>query len=262
MKKDKAPAQAPTWAKKTLPAMLDTFFAENCPNLGGALTRRPIVEAIMRLVDECLPPTERLRPGQMVWLAVDEHETAGYGKSIERCRLKPVVMDLIHGGDIEDYIAGVSKMERQTKVAVRLFMQAKEQGGVLSLADAAAMMRLSAPTISKYVRGYEEQHQTVIPRRGTIHDMGPTLTHKRIICQKHCAEGKTIEQTAMETHHSPEAVIRYVGDFRRVQACLLAKWTPEQTAFATGLSLRLVGEYLELLNEDKDENLNDSDIPF
>jgi len=258
MKKQKDPHAPPAWSRKTLSAVLDHFLAENCPGLGGALTRNPVVKRIIEIVDECLPATERLRPGQMTWLAVAEDETAGYGKRLEHCRLKPVIVDLINMDDLDHYLAGLSKRERQTKVAVRLFSQAKAQGGVLTHADVAAMMRLAPGTISRYILEYERVNKAMVPRRGNIHDMGPTLTHKRVICRKHCAEGKTIEQTARETHHSSASVTRYVNDFKRVQACLKANWMPSQAAFATGLSLRLVGEYLELLNEGKNkEEKND-----
>ncbi|MBN2686418.1 MAG: DUF1670 domain-containing protein [Pontiellaceae bacterium] len=59
-------------------------------------------------------------------------------------------------------------------------------------------MRVSAGTMGKYVRDYEWAFNEILPRRGTIHDMGPTLTYKRIICHKHIVEGKSIEQTARE----------------------------------------------------------------
>jgi len=38
------------------------------------------------------------------------------------------------------------------------------------------------------------------------------LTHKRIICEKHFLEGKSVQQTARETYRSPQAVIRYAND--------------------------------------------------
>jgi len=107
----------------------------------------------------------------------------------------------------------VKKRERQKKVAVRLFRQSYEQKGVLSNADVGSIMRLSPATVSGNIREYEKQTGQIVPRRGTIHDMGRNLTHKRIICQKHFLEGKSVEQTARETYHSPQAVFRYTNDF-------------------------------------------------
>ena len=66
---------------------------------------------------------------------------------------------------------------------MRLFRQSYEQKGVLTDADVGSMMRLSPVTVSGYIREYEKETGGIVPRRGTIHDMGRTLTHKRIICE-------------------------------------------------------------------------------
>jgi hypothetical protein len=90
----------------------------------------------------------------------------------------------------------------------------------------------------------------MVPRRGNIHDMGLTLTHKKIICQKVFGEGKSVEQTARETYHSPAAVVRYVNDFKRVRECLKERMSPKKIAFATGLSLSLTNQYVDMIKED------------
>lgn len=250
MRKYEPPASSPVYERKSFASALDTFLSECCPSLRGELIRKPVVKEICRLVDEYYPSTERMRMGQVLWYAVDVNEKAGFGKRIEHCRLQPVIVDLIHESDIEDVLSGLAKKERQKKVAVRIFKQSYDQGGVMTNADVGAIMRLSPATISKYVREYEKEHEVMVPRRGNIHDMGRTLTHKRLICQKHLKEGKTIEQTAQETCHSPEAVRRYVNDFNRVRECLKAGWTVEKTAYATGLSKNLAQEYIDMMGDD------------
>ena len=82
----KVPIQKPSWLRKGLPSAIDVFLEESCPQLGGTLTREPVVREIMKLVDEYLPSTERMRQGQVLWYAVDENETSGYGKKIEKCK--------------------------------------------------------------------------------------------------------------------------------------------------------------------------------
>jgi hypothetical protein len=247
--KGKAPVSPPPYLKKGFKSALDGFFRENVPQLGGALTRAPVVERIYQMVEEYFPSTERLKMGQMIWYAVDEAEKAGYGKSLQNSKLRPVILDILHETDIEDVLQGVRKRERQKKVAVRLFTQSYEQKGVLTNADVGSMMRLSPVTVSGYIREYEKQSGKIIPRRGTIHDMGRTLTHKRIICQKHFLEGKSVEQTARETYHSPQAVVRYANDFMRVRECLKEGWGVERIAYTTGLSKSLTQEYADMINE-------------
>lgn len=189
-----------------------------------------------------------MRMGQIMWYAVDVDERAGYGKSIEKCKLNPVILDLVNLKDVDDLINGVKKRDRNKNTIVRLFNQAYEQRSVLTNADVAGMLRLSPGTISKYVREFESETGKLVPRRGNIHDLGPTLTHKRIICIKCLQEGKTIEVTARETNHSPAAVTRYINDFKRVHTCLKDGWAVEKISYATGLSKSLTKEYINLIN--------------
>jgi hypothetical protein len=158
--------------KKTFASALDRFFEEQCPQLGGHLTRQVIVNNVQSLVEEFYPPHSHLRMGQVMWPAVDENETAAYGKSIEKTKLKPVFVDMIAPEDIEAMLKGEKAKLIRQRAAVRLFEQAKEQQAVFTGVDVATMMRLSPATISNYVRDWEKQNQTSVPRRGTIHDMG------------------------------------------------------------------------------------------
>jgi predicted transcriptional regulator len=240
--------------KKGFKAALNCFLTEQVPQLGGELSRQPIVNHIFSMVREYFPATENMQMGQMLWYAVDEKEKSGYGKSLDKCKQRPVVLDIIHATDVEDVLNGIKKRARQKKVAVRLFDQAYEQKGVLTHADVGAIMRLAPGTVSRYIVEYEKETGKMVPRRGNIHDMGPTLTHKKIICKKLFGEGKSVEQTARETHHSPAAVVRYANDFKRVRECLKERWSPKKIAFATGLSQSLTLQYVDMLKED--------DLPF
>jgi hypothetical protein len=242
--------ETPPWSRKTFNAALSGFFKEHCPQIGGDLMVKALVDALSKVLEELCPKTERLRPGQLVWLAVDQGETSGYGKRIEDCKLRPVVLDLVSSGDIDAFIEGLPKRERMKLASKRLFEQAFEQGGVLTSEDVAAMLKISSCTVGHYVREMERDLGLPIPRRGNVHDLGPTLTHKRIICVKCLKEGKTIEETARETSHSTEAVTRYVNDFKRIKTCLDAGWPLEKISYATKLSKSLTLQYINLIEED------------
>lgn len=141
---------------------------------------------------------------------------------------------------------------------------------MLTGVDVATMMQLSPATISRYVVQREKAHQTSVPRRGTIHDMGRLVTHKRQICYKMIVEGKSVEQTARETNHSPEAVTRYVKDYKRILACLHKGLTPTETSFVAKVSETLVFEYVNLIQENQVDikeqmeknEISLKDIPF
>ena len=49
---------------------------------------------------------------------------------------------------------------------------------------------------------YERASGESVPRRGTVHDMGRSITHKAIICYKRLVEQKPTSQVAQETFHS------------------------------------------------------------
>ena len=101
--------------------------------------------------------------------------------------------------------------------------------------------------------------------------MGRSFTHKRKICYKMVVEGKSVEQIARETNHSPEAITRYIKDYKRILACLHRGLSPNETAFVVKVSQRLVYEYLNLIHEnqidikeqmDNKEYIDFDDIPF
>ena len=110
--------------------------------------------------------------------------------------------------------------------------------------------------------GQEKETGKLVPRRGNVHDIGPTLTHKRIICIEHLKEGKTVEETARETNHSPEAVVRYTSDFRRIHLCLKEGFDLCKISKTTGLSHSLVEQYVDLIENNDKVIENDAELPF
>jgi hypothetical protein len=62
-------------------------------------------------------------------------------------------------------------------------------------------------------------------------------------------EKKSTGQVAEETFHSPDEVEYYVQCFRRIQLCHDSGMSKEDTARATGHSLPLVQQYLDLLEQ-------------
>jgi hypothetical protein len=97
-------------------------------------------------------------------------------------KLVPFILDLVTAQDIDEaMVAGTRRQTRRNKI-VRLCTQAHAQGGVLSLADVALMLHVSLTPISQEILQYERAGGGTVPRRGTVHDMGRSVTHKAIIC--------------------------------------------------------------------------------
>lgn len=234
---------------KTFEGALNSFMQSECPQLGGLRTRQTLVNAIAELVRAHFPATSHLGQGQIRWTTVHKDEKSSYGKTISQSRLTPVVLDLLPAAEIQARAEGTKLRDVKKDAVARLFTQAYEQSGVLTNAEVSLLLKLSPGTVGTYRREWEKEHERLLPTRGSIHDMGPTLTHKRIILQKLIFEGKTVETVCRETDHSPEAVWRYTVNFKQVIMCQSKGLDVTQTAFATKLSVRLIEEHRALAED-------------
>lgn len=234
--------------KKTPKAIISYFFEEQFPSMGD-ISRKAIVDKLIEVIEKCYPSNKHLKMGQMMWFSVDKTEIAGQGKPIEKCKLKPVTLDVFTESDILKSISGVKKKDIKKEVEVRLFKQSDAQSGTLSYSDVAAIMNVTPNTIANHIREYEKETGEIVPRRGTIHDLGRSLTHKKAICYKIIVEGKTVELVARETCHSPEAITRYVKDYKRISACLAQNMPEETISYVTRTSKQLIEEYKALIEK-------------
>jgi DNA-binding CsgD family transcriptional regulator len=132
--------------------------------------------------------------------------------------------------------------------------QAYEQGGLLTNHDLSEILNLAESLIAQLLANYERQNKTLIPRRGTVHDAGNSLSHKWIICHKRYVEGKSADQIARESYHSLEAVDRYLGQFDRVRHCLQQGMDTVEIAHILNCSVSLVEVYQQIDKELKSNN--------
>lgn len=235
--------------RKTFHSALCHLLQIEFPGTFGPAVTRLFADRISELYERFHPPRSRFTVGQVLWAAVAADARPARHQRIEDTRLVPIVLDLVTAQDIDDAIATGLRPETRRNKILRLFRQAYEQGAVLSYPDVSLLLHLQTSTISREVLEHERQHNETIPRRGTIHDMGRSVTHKAIICYKRLVEKKPTSQVAQETFHTPEEVEYYVQCFRRIQLCRDSGMSLEDTAQATGHSLSLVQEYLGLMEE-------------
>jgi hypothetical protein len=250
--KPTSPTRSATFAaseRKTFHSTLCHLLQTEFPGTFGPSVTRLFADKISEWFDRCHPPRSRIKVGQVLWLAVAADERPGRSKRIQDTSLVPVLLDLVTPQDIHDAgVTGKRLETRRTKI-VRLFQQAYAQGAVLSQADVALLLHLTDTVISAAVFSHEQATGKVVPCRGTIHDLGRSVTHKAVICYKRLVEKKPTSQVAQETFHSPEEVEYYVQCCRRIQLCRDSGMSLEDIALATGHSLSLVKEYVDLLKE-------------
>lgn len=232
---------------KTFEGALGAFFETECPQLGGQRTRRVLVQSVAEMVRRFYPQTSHLHPGQTPWVAVHKDAGPGYAKAIASTKLTPVVLDLVLSNEADLRAQGQKLRDIKRDATARLFQQAYQQNAVLTNAEIALLLKISPTTVSKYVAQWETEHNSVLPRRGTIHDMGPSLTHKRIIIHKLFIEHQTVEQVAKDTNHSYAAIQNYISTFRQVMLCRKKGMSTQEIAYAIKRTERLVKQYQEII---------------
>jgi hypothetical protein len=237
-------------AGKTLQSALRRFITREFPRLGGPWVVNLLVDRLLQIVAQYQVARENLQPGQVLWPAIALDESPGYRKPVYATRQVPVILTLANQEDVADLRQGVKWNEILRRALVRVLREAHSQGGVLTTADLSVLFHRSHSWVADMIRQYEQETGEVVPRRGNVHDMGRTVTHKRIICRKAYLEGKTTDVIARETSHSPEAVDHYLLDFARVYyALVLRGMSVEEVTFAIQRPRSLVEEYVKLIVE-------------
>ena len=235
--------------RKTFRSVLCHLLQTEFPGVFGPAVTQLFADKIDALYERFHPPRSRLKTGQVFWAAVAVDDPPNRDKRIEDTRLVPVILDLVTPQDIDDSARGGRRVRIRCARILRLFRQTYEQGGLLSYADVSLLAHIGMNAITQVVRAEQQASGQVVPCRGTIHDMGRSISHKAIICFKRLVEKKSTSQVAQETFHSADEVEYYVQTLRRVQLCRDSGMAPEDIAHATGHSLGLVREYLVLIEQ-------------
>jgi hypothetical protein len=235
---------------KTLRQALKSFIHQEFPRLGGPWVIELFVDKLLEVVDKYRFFHGKLTPGQVMWPAVVIDDPPAYRKPISWTRQTPVIVTIVNQDDIRDLRQGGDRYQLLKRKIVRAANDAYTQGGVLSCTDLGLLFQRSHNQVAAIIRQYEAETEEMVPRRGNIHDMGRTVTHKGIICRKAYLEGKVTPQIALETFHSPEAVDNYVLDFARVFFATVQRgMSVDETVFAIQRPRYLVEEYIKLIAE-------------
>lgn len=225
--------------------------------LGGERVREMFVTDVLQLIRHHQRDAWNLSDGQILWFAAHTDEKPGPGKTLADMKITPVVLSLIHEEDRQMRINGYSHKEVRKFKAARLLRESFAQGGVLTQSDLSELMGFCAGTIGKDIREYQAEHDVILPYRGTVHDIGPSLTHKKLIVSLFLKNIPTPD-IARKTDHTEEACDRYIKAFKRVQM-LYGRMTPLEISRTLLMSERLVNEYIALIEGHKSlkEEVND-----
>ena len=228
-----------------LKGILDNFFKTEFPKLIGPILRDKLTDELINILDKMLPLKDYLKPGQVIWNAVDIRTRA----DSKNPKFVPVILTLINEQDIDKLTNGTPMSAIRDQAIARLHHEAYAQGGLLSMRDIGLLTWRYGCDISRYRLNYEKEYDVILPNTGTLQDMGSCISHKAIIIKKIIIDKKDPITVAKETNHSIYAVERYLKDFYRVKYCYDDNKNIEFISLATGLNKFVVKEYFEILNE-------------
>lgn len=232
-------------AQRFLTASIESFFERELPRYFGPIVRRRLAEEVTRLVEQQLPARRYLRPGQCVWNAVSKQTRPD---SVGR-KLVPVVLTLIDASDVENLAQGQPMSQVASASVARLCLEAFQQGALLSMRDIGLLVWRQNSSISTLRKNWEQTTGQLLPHPGSLHDFGSCISHKSQIVRQAILEKKDPRRVARDTRHSQKAVDHYLKDFHRVRTAWEQYPNLEFVCQTTGLSRRLVTEYLQLIKQ-------------
>ena len=113
--------------------------------------------------------------------------------------------------------------------------------------DLSLLSGLSVHYISHAIREYEDETGEVVPTRGTVHDIGPSVTHKPEVIRRWLRK-ESPARIARNLNHSQASVDRYISDYQKVRT-LAPKFPSADLPALAGLAVSVVQQYLLLLRE-------------
>ena len=234
---------------KTLKNALAHRIEKEFPRIGGPRICKLCADMILEVVHGHIRSKQTISHGQILWTAVNIEDRPGWSQKIADTDLVPVLLDASTAKDIQSRIDGVHPRQVRLRKAIRMCHQAYEQGGLLTNYDLSEILNIRDSLVGQLLSEYERKKKKVVPRRGTIHDAGSSVSHKGIICRKRYVQGKNSDQIARETYHSIEAVDRYLGQFDRVRHCYRQGFSTIETAHILNCSVSLVKAYHQIDKE-------------
>jgi hypothetical protein len=221
------------------------FFTKEFPGFFGPIVRENIAQSLITIFESLCPEKARLKPGQMLWNALDKNTRADSPKR----KYKPVILTIVADEDIAMFEQKKSVTEIRKNVIARITLEAYQQGGILSARDISLLLVQDASYVSQLRIDYENKTKTILPHPGVLHDMGSTISHKRQIIYKYVVEKKSPVVVANETNHTQPAVDRYLKDFNRVKVLADEGKDTEMIHLLTNIAKPVVRQYQQIIQK-------------
>lgn len=237
-----------TIGKRTLRQGLVHLFETEYKILGSHRVLEMIATDILALVDEFYPAGERLKSGELVWTTTARaQEKPSTGQRAEDYAAITVAVPWVTPEDLSgSETERHSGRERNIARAVRVVKAVYAAGGVLTLAELAALFNTEPETVGQWLATHYQRTGEVLPTKGQVLDMGSQPSHKDIIV--HLYEQKIpAMEIARRTHHYQTSVDRYIQDYERVKMLVGKGMSLVEISHATGRGVSTVKQYCKLV---------------
>ena len=229
------------------PAIMN-FFSCEFPKFFGPIIREKLADELINLFENNCPEVKRLKPGQLIWNALDKNTR---GDSPFR-KYVPVTLSIVTQQDIEQLENGTLPSVIAKNTVARIIREAYQQGGILSSRDIALITLRNSSGASQLRLSYEKEHNCVLPHTGALHDMGSSFSHKTTIINKIVIQKKDPATAARECNHSQTAVDRYLKDYNRVKTVFEQNRDIQYIHLVTGIAKHVVEQYINILQNEKE----------
>lgn len=235
--------------ERFLKPIIMNFFRNEFPKLFGPIIRAKLADELINLFEKSYTETTRLKPGQLIWNALDKNTR---GDSPNR-KFVPVILSVVTPEDVEQLAKGIRPSVIIKNAIARIINEAYQQGGILSTRDISLITLKSMSRVSQLRSSYEKEHQVILPHTGALHDMGSTVTHKAAIVNKVIIQKKDPSITAKETNHSQRAVDHYLKDYNRVKTVYEQNQDIDFIHQVTGIAKYVIKQYINILKNENEQ---------
>lgn len=180
-------------------------------------------------------------PGEIIYNAASSDVPAG--TALVDMKKVPVRLTVFSADDAHT-ISTYGPEELTRRRIVRLIYDAYDQGGALTQADIALILGISPKTVIRKMKDLQSDG-TVLPTRGNLKDIGPSVSHKSKIIEMYLS-GCDYLEIKRKTKHSDEAITRYLKTFSRFVVLTDEDFGEVAMQMLTGHSSKLLNEYSSL----------------
>ena len=113
------------------------------------------------------------------------------------------------------------------------------------MTDVALMLNISPSRAAQLRAQWEKENNEILKTRGSYHDLGMTMSHKKQIVKEHL-KGLLPSEIARKHKHEIASVDRYLKDFERTLPLFQENQSIAKIAFYTRMSEKLVSEYYKI----------------